>query len=186
MGQDKGLLPFRGESLIERVIHRVSHIADELVVITNKPDKYGFLNLPLFSDIFPGRGALGGMYTALSVASNDLVSVVACDMPFVNSKVLAAELDWQVATNSDIVIPHTGKGLEPFHAIYRRKPCLPEIGRALDNDQWRIDSWFSKVNLIRFDRDQITRYDPDMLCFFNINTPDDLNEAVRISKTQGD
>ena len=78
MGRDKGLMPFLGRPLIQRVLERLTPIADEVLVTTNSPDEYRFLNLPLFPDLKPGRGALGGLYTALSSAACEAVAVVAC------------------------------------------------------------------------------------------------------------
>ena len=181
MGVDKALLPFQDATLIERVIKRVQTISDEILVTTNKPEIYRFLGLPTFSDIILGRGALGGLYTALTVARHPLVCVVACDMAFVNADMLVAERDLLVSTNSDIVIPDTGKGLEPFHAIYRRSTCLPEIEISLQNGLWRVDAWFDRMILLRFTLEQIKLHDPEMLCFFNINTPEDLQVALKLS-----
>jgi len=181
MGVDKALLPFQDATLIERVIKRVQTISDEILVTTNKPEIYRFLGLPTFSDIILGRGALGGLYTALTVARHPLVCVVACDMAFVNADKLVAERDLLVSTNSDIVIPDTGKGLEPFHAIYRRSTCLPEIEISLQNGLWRVDAWFDRMILLRFTLEQIKLHDPEMLCFFNINTPEDLQVALKLS-----
>ncbi|HEX9030179.1 MAG TPA: molybdenum cofactor guanylyltransferase, partial [Anaerolineales bacterium] len=120
MGQDKALLPFLGKPLITRILGRVRPIADELLVTTNRPENYSFLELPLFSDRLPGRGALGGLYTALSIANRPLVGVVACDMPFVSAALLAAARDLLADPTIDAVIPRTADGTEPFHAVYRR------------------------------------------------------------------
>ena len=179
MGQDKGLVRLAGQSLVARAIQRLSPIADEVLVTTNRPPTYEFLGVPLFPDLIPGRGALGGLYTALSAASQPLVAVVACDMPFVNSALLEAERQALLAAQADIVIPHTGEGLEPFHAIYRRETCLPPIQQAIETDKWRVDSWFSQVKVELFRREDILRYDPQMLSFWNINTPEDLQKAER-------
>ncbi|MFL7867205.1 MAG: molybdenum cofactor guanylyltransferase, partial [Anaerolineales bacterium] len=56
MGRDKALMPFLGRPLIQRVVDRLSPIADEIIVTTNNPDDYRFLGLPLFPDLKPGRG----------------------------------------------------------------------------------------------------------------------------------
>src|SRR6266540_1823807 len=90
MGEDKALKTFLGRPLIQRVIERLSPIADELIVTTNRPEDYEFLNLRLIPDLKPGRGALGGLYTAIASASNPMVAVVACDMPFASATLLAA------------------------------------------------------------------------------------------------
>jgi molybdopterin-guanine dinucleotide biosynthesis protein A len=148
MGQDKGLLPFLGQPLIQRVIARLAPLADELIVTTNHKQAYQFLGLPLVSDTFPGRGALGGLYTALSIAGNPLVAVVACDMPFVSPALLAALRDLLSNSTADLAIPYSGDGLEPFHAIYRRQTCLPAIEAALQADRWRVDAWFDQVKIL--------------------------------------
>jgi molybdopterin-guanine dinucleotide biosynthesis protein A len=89
MGQDKALIPFLGQPLIQRVKERVAKIADEVLVTTNNPEAFGFLQVRLVKDVIPGMGALGGLYTALYAASHPLVAVVACDMPFVNPLILS-------------------------------------------------------------------------------------------------
>ena len=82
MGEDKALKPFLGRPLIQRVIESLTPISDEMIVTTNRPAEYGFLNLRLIPDLKPGRGALGGLYTAIASASHPFVAVAACDMPF--------------------------------------------------------------------------------------------------------
>jgi len=181
MGLDKALLPFAGATLIERVIKRVHSIADEIIITTNDPDAYTFLDLPLFRDLIPGRGALGGLYTALVSASYAFVGVVACDMAFVNPALLGAAKEICMATRADIVIPDTGDGLEPFHAVYRRENCIPKIATALQDQKWRVDSWFDEVKVHKIGPDMILRYDPGMNCFSNINTPEDLEKAQALA-----
>ena len=182
MGQDKALLPFLGQTMIERVIERVAPIADEIVITTNQPENYRFLDAPLFSDLIPDRGALGGLYTALQAAQHPIVAVIACDMPFINAALLNAERDMLIRAEADMVMPHTGEGLEPFHAVYRRTTCLPHIINAIDNDKWRVDSWFGKVKLDAFPLEEIKRYDPELLSFKNVNTPEDLQSAIQLAK----
>jgi molybdopterin-guanine dinucleotide biosynthesis protein A len=182
MGQDKALLPFLGQPLIQRVLGRVSSLANETLVTTNNPERYSFLNLPLIPDLIPGRGALGGLYTALQSASQPLVAIVACDMPFASPELFAVERDVLLATKADIAIPHSGNGLEPFHAVYRRETCLPAIKAALQAGQWRVDSWFDQVNVQLVQADEIRRYDPQELCFRNVNTPEELIAAEELAR----
>src|SRR5512138_1280386 len=84
MGENKALKRFAGQVLIERIISRLRPLAQEILITTNQPELYGFLELPLVPDLITGKGALGGLYTALSSACYSYVGVVACDMPFVN------------------------------------------------------------------------------------------------------
>jgi molybdopterin-guanine dinucleotide biosynthesis protein A len=179
MGRDKALIPFLGRPLIMRVIERLEAMADEIIVTTNKPDDYRFLDLPLFPDLIPGRGALGGLYTALTGATQPLVAVVACDMPFACPDLIAGLRDALLESGDDLAIPRLEGGLEPFHAVYDRDACLPHIRAALEADKWRVDSWFAKVNVTYFAPEVLRRYDPELRCFSNVNTPEELAEAER-------
>ena len=182
MGQDKALLPFQGRTLIERVLRRVAHLADEVLVTTNKPEGYRFLGLPLVPDVIPGRGALGGLYTALSAASQPLVAVVACDMPFVSLELLSFERDLLLQEGYDAAIPRTAGGTEPFHAFYRGETCLPHIQAAIQADKWRVDAWYSKANVRLLGPEETRPYDPQGLAFWNVNTPEELAEAEKMAK----
>jgi molybdopterin-guanine dinucleotide biosynthesis protein A len=184
MGQDKALMPFLGRPLIQRVVELLTPIADELLVTTNSPDDYRFLGLPLFRDLKPGRGALGGLYTALSSATGEAVAVVACDMPFASASLIEATSRLLVQEEVDVVIPDSGDGLEPLHAVYRRETCLPAIESAIEADKWRLISWFPEVKVRILQPEEIKTYDSSGLAFWNLNTPEDFAEAERRAKRQ--
>jgi molybdenum cofactor guanylyltransferase len=181
MGEDKALKPFLGRPLIQRVLERVSPLATELIVITNRPEAYAFLDTPLVEDVMPGRGALGGLYTALTRATQPLVAVIACDMPFVSQELITAERDILIEFGVDVVIPQTEGGMEPFHAIYRRDTCLPAVERALAGGHWRVDSWFSDVKIHYIPPSELRRYDPEQIVFLNLNTPADFTQAEKLA-----
>lgn len=179
MGQDKALMPFIGRPLIQRVVDRLAPIADELIVTTNSTENYRFLGLPLFPDLRPGRGALGGLYTALASATCTSVAVVACDMPFASATLIEAANRLLFEEEADVVIPNPGDGLEPLHAVYRRENCLPAIEAAIESDQWRLISWFPQVKIRILQPEEIKLYDPSGLAFWNLNTPEEFAEAER-------
>ena len=184
MGEDKALKNFLGRPLIQRVIDRVSPVADELIVTTNHPDDYHFLDIRLIPDLKPGRGALGGLYTAIASASNPLVAVVACDMPFASAELLEAAGRLIVQEEVDVVIAKTDEGFEPIHAVYRRETCLPAIEAAIDADMWKVIAWFPQVRVRVLTSDEINRYDPVGLAFWNVNTPEEFMEAEKIASTR--
>lgn len=184
MGEDKALKSFLGRPLIQRVIDRMSSIADELIVTTNRPDDYRFLDIRLVPDLKPDRGALGGLYTAIASASNPLVAVVACDMPFASAELLEAAARLMVQEEADVVVPRSGEGYEPIHAVYRRATCLPAIETALNADMWKVIAWFPQVKVRVLTSDEIKRYDPAGLAFWNVNTPEEFLEAEKIATLQ--
>jgi molybdopterin-guanine dinucleotide biosynthesis protein A len=185
MGQNKALMPFCGEPLIERVLRRTSGLADEYFITTDLLGKLEYLGLPLITDILPGNGALGGLYTALATAANSEMIVVACDMPFVNPRLLLAECDLMSFTQTDAVIPVSPFGNEPFHAVYRRENCLTAVQRALDAGQLHLSSWLSEVQVRKMTLDEVAVYDPDFHAFINVNTPLEFRRAESLARQIG-
>ncbi len=177
MGENKALKPFLGRPLIQRVMERVQPIADELFITTNQPEAFTFLSVPLVTDLRPGRGALGGLYTAIVSAHQPHVAVVACDMPFASAPLLLAASGLLEQDAADVVIASTNEGFEPLHAVYRRETCLPAIESAMEADQWKVISWFPGVRVRTLTLEEIAPHDPDRLAFWNLNTPAEFADA---------
>lgn len=174
MGEDKALKKFLGKPLIERVIERLDPIADEMIVTTNRVEDYSFLDKRLVPDLIPGRGALGGLYTAIASATHPYVGVVACDMPFASPKFFETAIKWMVNEEADVVIAKDEEGYQPFHALYRKETCMPVIKSAIENNQWKVVSWLPQVKVY-----EIKNFDE--LCFWNVNTPEEFAKAEEIA-----
>ena len=184
MGEDKALKTFLGRPLIQRVVDRLSPIADEIILTTNRPEDYAFLGLRLIADLKPGRGALGGLYTAIASAAHPTVAVVACDMPFASATLLETASRLMVREEADVVIPKSEQGYEPLHAVYRRATCLPAIESAIEADQWKVIAWFPQVKVRTLTSEEIQEHDPTGLAFWNVNTPDEFAEAEKLATSQ--
>jgi molybdopterin-guanine dinucleotide biosynthesis protein A len=182
MGQDKALVFFSGQPLVQRVLERLSLLASELVVTTNRPDDFKFLGVRLAGDIFPGYGSLGGLHTALSAASLPLVAVVACDMPFASAALIEATVQTMIETGCDAVVPRSEHGLEPFHAVYRKETCLPLVEAAIRNEKRRVDAWYAQARMLFIPYETVLQYDPSGRAFLNVNTPEELAEAEKIEE----
>ena len=193
MGEDKALKTFLSRPLIQRVIERLSPIADEVIVTTNRPEAYSFLDtsirpighsvqrLRLIPDLKPGRGALGGLYTAIASASHPIVAVVACDMPFASAAFIETASRLLVEEDADVVIAKSNEGYEPLHAVYRRNTCLTAIEAAIDADKWKVIAWFPQVKVRVLTSDELKHLDPDGLAFWNVNTPEEFAKAEQIA-----
>ncbi len=179
MGEDKALKNFLGKPLIQRIIHQIESIADEIIITTNRPDDYAFLGLRLAPDLKPNRGALGGLYTAIASATHPFVGIVACDMPFASKELFEGAIKIMENENADVVVAKTDEGYEPFHALYRRETCLPAIEAAIEADQWKVIAWFPQVNVRILTSDEIKKFNPSGLCFQNLNTPEEFTEAEK-------
>jgi molybdopterin-guanine dinucleotide biosynthesis protein A len=61
MGTDKAFVRVLGRPLIEDILAQVDGLGAETLIVTNRPDDYRYLGLPLFGDVLPDKGALGGI-----------------------------------------------------------------------------------------------------------------------------
>lgn len=181
MGTDKAFVRVLGRPLIEDILAQLEGLGTETIIITNRPDDYRYLNLPLFTDVLPDKGALGGLYSALHSASQPHVLCVACDMPFVVRPLLDYLL--RLIPEGDAIIPRLDGEAEPFRAVYARDACLGPMRAALDAGKMRVISFLPDVRVRWVDEADIDRHDPRRLSFFNVNTPADLEEARRLAGT---
>lgn len=177
MRQDKALLPIGGRSVIERVLDRVVPLSDDVTIITDVPGKYRHLDYRMIGDIFPGKGSLGGIYTAIHAAQYLRCVVVACDMPFLNTDLLRYLAG--LAPGFDVVVPRIEEFPETMHAVYG-KGCLEPIKSRLLADQLKIIGFFEDVGVRYVERDDLSRFDPTFRSFININTPTDLERVKRM------
>ncbi|MBE7528671.1 MAG: molybdenum cofactor guanylyltransferase [Chloroflexi bacterium] len=176
MGVDKSFVLFNGRPLIEIVRDAVAGLGEELILITNKPEAYAHLGLPMFGDVYPDHGPLGGIYTAVHHAQHPHTLIVACDMPWLNRDLLAYMLT--LRHTADVIVPRWQKYPEPLHAIYS-KNCLDPIAEKLQAQQLKITSFYGRVAVRFVEREEIERFDWHGRSFANINTPQELTQADR-------
>jgi molybdopterin-guanine dinucleotide biosynthesis protein A len=83
-----------------------------------------------------------------------------------------------------VVIPRTEVGIEPLCAVYSRR-CLQTVQGALEQNNLKIRSFFSRVRVKEIPETVLRKMDPGLVSFFNINTPDDLEQANRMINENG-
>ena len=187
LGRNKAIEPFKGEPLISRVIRRLSEVTDEIVVVANNRSRAK--ELPVFDpvrvviDSFAEGGSLGGIYTGLKHSRNDWAAVVACDMPFVNVSLFEHMLG--MCSSVDVVVPVLKGYPEPTHALYSRT-CLSEIEKRLRIGELKITKFFDEVRVAYIDQNVIQTLDPRLISFINVNTQDDLINALALASEGGE
>ncbi|MDX1613589.1 MAG: molybdenum cofactor guanylyltransferase [Candidatus Promineifilaceae bacterium] len=174
MGTDKSFVPLLGKPMIEHVISRVDGLGDELLLITNKPNDYAYLGLPMFADQYRDHGPLAGLHSALSHAANEYTLVVACDMPWLNPALLRYLLTLRYT--AEVVVPRWQRFPEPMHAVYHRA-CLAPITANLEAGRLKSISFYEQVTVRYVEREEIRPIDPAGRSFANVNTPAELAEA---------
>lgn len=187
MGTDKALLPLRpgDPPLGALVVQRLRHVASDVFVVTPDRPGYDALGARLVPDAYPGAAALGGIATALEAATYGHCLVVACDLPFLNPRLLRWLADQP--RDYDVLIPRLpgesrqGRGavFQTLHAVYG-EGCLPAIRRRLAEDNLRVVGFFEEVLVREVTVDEIRPLDPELRSFFNANTPEAAAAARRL------
>jgi molybdopterin-guanine dinucleotide biosynthesis protein A len=173
-GAPKALVELGGRRLIERVVAVVREVVDDVLVVTNTPELYRFLGLPMVADVFPDHGSLGGIYSGLAAAPGDAAFTVACDMPFLRASV--ARLVVERAAEADVVIPRVGEQFETLHAVYG-KACLPHMEARLRAGRFKIVGFFDAVRVLEVSEAEVARHADPATVFMNVNTPEELARA---------
>jgi molybdenum cofactor guanylyltransferase len=170
-GKNKALVKVNGVPLIERALNTMGSIFNHVVIITNAPEEYAYLQVPMFQDIIQGLGPLGGIYTGLKVIPDQTGFFVACDMPFLNPNLIRHMVE--IRDDFDVVVPRISGWVEALHGLYTVK-CQGSIERLIQSGTYQIFQFFSSVSVRFVDEEEVRRWDPDLKSFLNINTPDEL------------
>lgn len=187
-GGNKAFLRLGESSIIETIVAVLSSIFPEVIIVTRSLMDYQGLGCRVVLDVGEASGALTGLFSGLNEASTRYAFFVACDMPFLQPgliRYMVSLLEEGRGQGYDVLVPKMEEGYQPLHAIYS-KGCLPAIVRQLREGNQRIFDFFPCVRLREISREELTRFDPDLLSFFNINTPESLEMAKMLYQRSKD
>ncbi len=173
-GEAKALMELGGKRIIERIVDVLGPVLPDLLIVTNTPELYAFLGLPMVPDVFPDHGSLGGIYSGVKAAKGAAAFTVACDMPFLKAEVVRLVVSH--AGEADVVIPKVGDQYETLHALYA-KACLPHMEAALKAKRFKVVGFFPDVEVLEIPEADVARLADPHVCFMNVNTPDELAHA---------
>ena len=180
-GQPKPLLTIGTKRIIDRQMVVLNSVADYLAIVTNDRVRYGALGVPVWQDLAPDTGPLGGIYTALKNTTTAQTLVVAGDLPFLTAPFLQHLMC--VCEDADVAIPRMPNGLQPLCAIYARR-CIEIIRRQIKAGSFKVTDVLSKLNVREVGPDEIAHFDSSGTLFFNINTPDDYQNALALASNR--
>jgi len=169
-GQDKSRLVVEGRTIIVRQVDVLQRVAQDVFVVGAEPGRYDDLGLRTYPDVIAGVGAIGGIYTALAAATADAVIVVACDLPFLESRLLARLVE--LSGGRDGAWVRAAHGVEPLIACYRRR-VAPLVRARIDGGHLKAGDLSAVLDLAELGPEDLATYgQPDRL-LANINTPED-------------
>ena len=171
-GFDKSFLKKGNSTFIEHTISAFRELFQEIIIITNQPEAYNFIEAIKSKDLIKDIGPLGGILTALKITTQPAIFVVSCDMPYLDHSMinkLTKEFD---SSAHDILMPRIDGEIEPLHAIYSSS-IIPAIEENVKSNNFAIRDLFPYVKIKYFD------FPPTLSnkkYFTNVNSPEDFEQ----------
>jgi molybdopterin-guanine dinucleotide biosynthesis protein A len=179
LGEPKAVVDLAGRPLISYPLEALERTGLEVVVVAKRDTPLPKLAVPVWYERDePVHPALG-LATVLQRAPTESVLVVGCDMPFVTTELLAhiASLPHPVA------LPSAGGRLHPLIALYARWMATAfafSLGRGQS-----VQQIVSEHNPHLIDESELEQFGEVERLLFNVNTPEDLERAAELAKTEG-
>ncbi len=176
MGHDKALLNWGDETLLVHTMSRLRAVCDEVRILTGSAPLYLDHGATVILDHYQSAGPLGGLEAALASPGVAAGLFLAVDVPFVPVELLRELVG--LVEGVDAVVPVAAGGAQPLCAVYRGS-CLPPIRACLEAGDFRMTAFWPRVQVRELTEAEIARFGDPAAIFFNINTPEDYDRAVR-------
>lgn len=170
MGQDKGLMDFRGKRMVQYSIDIIARFTDCIIISSNNSEYKNF-GFPLITDMYKDCGPVGGLHAALSASETDWNLVLACDLPFMNAELFNSL--FSLIDQQDAILPIHQNGIEPLAGIYHKRMSSFFAGKA-EKKEFKLHTILKERDIEYFDTSGLLERYPKL--FVNINTLGDIRK----------
>jgi molybdopterin-guanine dinucleotide biosynthesis protein A len=170
-GRDKAFAAVGGEPIAVRTLRIFRDLFPQVLVATNRPERFRALDVETVADVFPGCGPLAGVHAAMQRAAHPHVFVAACDMPGLDADVIRFLLDR--IGDADAVVPRWDHDIEPLHAVYAVR-LLPLVEETLRAGRHAMREFLPRVRVDYVAEDELKRIRGTARSMLNVNTPEEL------------
>lgn len=188
LGYDKAFIRFEGTPFVTHILDRLRPLGDEFLVSIGKNSKIEDCRsvLPndaiIVQDNVHFQGPLAGFASTLQKCRSTVCFLVACDMPFVEPKVV--EFLFRQNDKSGSVVPRWNDGrIEPLHAVYERDAARHGVSEAIKEQSLSMIGLVEHTPDVHFVsvENEIKPIDPSLKTLSNFNTPRDFASLDRDS-----
>jgi len=185
-GSDKAVAEFAGEKLLARTCDVLNGVSADVRVVA-PTGRYAGGAYEIVEDAWPGEGPLGGIITALqstraSRRPGEWNLILGCDMPFLGIHWLHYLVERASHSGASVMVPRSTKGLEPLCACWRTS-ALETLRAAFDRGVRKVTDAMKLLPTEVLDETHWKRFDSDGRLFWNMNTPQDYQDALRAWST---
>lgn len=177
MGTNKALLRLGETTVIELIADLMKSVFAEVILVTNSPEAFHFLHLPLFSDIYRERGPLAGIHSALVHSKTDSVFILACDMPLMTREMIEYIVRFPTTKPAKFCV--AAGYHQPLAGVYTKR-LLPIIEQILSREPGHdtcMHGFLESIEAEIIHPEGLPFYRDE--CFLNINTPGDFEALVQ-------
>lgn len=175
--RDKSQLVVEGRTIFQRQLDALAAVTDDVMLVGVDAPPGAIPWCRAIPDGATGLGPLAGLESALREARDTAVIVLACDMPFVTSDLLAFLA--ARAENADAVVPRTDRGYHPLCAVYLRR-CLAPVVRRLQARQLAMLDFLGEIQVDAVGPEALASFGVPERLLANVNTPADLDDLERL------
>ncbi|MEE9321368.1 MAG: molybdenum cofactor guanylyltransferase MobA [Granulosicoccus sp.] len=171
-GEDKGLIPIAGKTMVAHVLQTVQPQVDVVVINANRnKDLYGAYDVPVVADAHEGHlGPLAGLCAGLATLDTELVFMCPCDSPFVDAELISRLAIACSETDVDVAVAADAERLQPVFCIVRQR-VHKSLDAFLASGERKIDRWYATQQMQTVNCADLEH------SFRNINTEDERRAA---------
>lgn len=181
-GRNKALLKIGGRRFLERIVTALNDCVDRILLVTRQPQYYRTYPLRVFKDILRVRTPLAGIHSGLVHMHTDYGFCTSCDTPLLKSELVRILID-EIDPAFDIIVPSSGSYYQPLCAVYSKR-CIPVIENHLERGDVKADGIYKQLQIKKIPYNRFQAADPQLISFFNVNTPKDLQTAANFVYTE--
>jgi molybdopterin-guanine dinucleotide biosynthesis protein A len=120
MKRNKAFLPFGDSTFLEHILGELDNFSEVLISsATGETGLYGHFKHPVVEDLYPDRGPIGGLYTALTSCRSYRLLALGCDKPLFSGSLGKYLAEQACSGDYEALVPRTRDGrLQPLCAVY--------------------------------------------------------------------
>lgn len=176
-GSNKALADWHGTPLIAAATRALLRVLPNVLIVTKEREALGFMasgSVRIIEDMLQESHPLGGLYTGLKRLKTRHAFVCACDMPFVQPRLIEAL--WEARADYDAVIPVWRGKRQTLCGVYSGG-CSGMIRSAIAQGRLGIAALFDSPRTRLYPEEEVKRVDPEGLSFLDIDTREDYARA---------
>ncbi|HED08880.1 MAG TPA: molybdenum cofactor guanylyltransferase [Ignavibacteria bacterium] len=186
MGENKALMKLGSKTVIERMVDIVRPLFSNIILISNTPEEYKFLQLPVFEDVYKYRGPLAGIHSALLHSKTEKNFIISCDIPLMSGEMINYLITYK--TGKPVTICEAAGYTQPLAGVYNKSILSKAEKFLIDHEiensdkpenekkKCRMHSFLDTIEVEMLHPENLDFYSDDL--FFNMNSPEDYEKIL--------